>query len=266
MPVWGPYVALALEEALPSLRSQEGQVPIMLVDNASDVAVPDTDGVEVVRSPRRLALGQARNLGLEHVSTPYVIVWDADDVMLPGTVSRLERAIESSSGLAAFASAIVESSGLRHRWPRRWVSGLMGVPKLFSILHCVWSVLPTTGSTIMRTDLLRAGGGYGEAESGEDWVAGVSLVFRGRVGWSEEPGRVYRVHEESTWARHMSLPHQVLHARAVRDRIRADAGIPDWVRTSLPLIQLAQYLAIGAHGLLLAARRLRAPRRPGALR
>jgi glycosyltransferase involved in cell wall biosynthesis len=266
MPVWGQYVALALEEALPSLRSQEGEVRILLVDNASDVAVPNADGVELVRSPQRLVLGEARNLGLEHVSTPYVIVWDADDVMLPGTVARLERAIESGSGLAAFAAAIVEPSGRRHRWPRRWVSGLMRVPKLFSILHCVWSVLPTTGSTIMRTDLLRAGGGYGEAESGEDWVAGVSLVFRGRVGWTEEPGRVYRVHEESTWARHMSLPHQVLHARAVRDRIRADLGIPDWVRAILPAIQLAQYLAIGAHGLLLGARRLRPRRRAASLR
>jgi glycosyltransferase involved in cell wall biosynthesis len=255
IPVWDRYVGFALDEALPSLRAQEVQARILLVDNASDVPLPNVEGVDLVRSSQRLSLGSARNLGLSHVHTPYVVLWDADDVMPPGTLAMLESGIESDHDLAAFATAVVETTGLRHRWPRRWVGRLMRVPALFSLLHCMWSILPTTGSTIMRTDLLRAGGGYGEDESGDDWVAGVSLVFRGRIRWSERPGRVYRVHDASVWARHMSARHQVVHAREVRDRIRADAAIPEWVRVILPLIWLGQYAAIAAHALLVAARK-----------
>jgi glycosyltransferase involved in cell wall biosynthesis len=261
--VWDQYVRFALDDALPSLRAQEVRARILLVDNASDVPIPEPDDIDVVHSSHRLPLGSARNLGLQHVGTPFVIFWDADDVMLPRTLAMLERGIESSPGRAAFAAAIVETTGLRHRWPRTWVQQLSRLPVIFSVLHCVWSLLPTTGSTIIRTDLLRAGGGFGANDSGEDWVAGVSLVFRGRIGWDERPGRVYRVHDESIWARHMTVRHQVVHARAVRDRIRADEGVPAWIRVILPLIRLGQYAAIAAHALLAGARRAGPSRRRG---
>src|SRR5213076_1304597 len=107
-----------------------------------------------------------------------------------------------------------------------------------ALLDCVWSLYPTTGATIMRTERVRAAGGYGDGESGEDWCLGVSLAFRGRIGWSEVPGRVYRLHERSVRARHTRLRHQIRHARAVRERIRADRGIPAWARGALPAIAL----------------------------
>lgn len=255
IPVWGPYVTFAFDEALPSLRGQDVQARVLLVDNASDVPIPGAEGVEVIRSPRRLTLGQARNLGLQHVETPFVVLWDADDVMLPGTLAMLEAAVESAPEVAAFGAAILERSGVRHRWPRGWATRLARYPALFSLLHCMWSLVPTTGATIMRTGLLRAGGGYGPDDSGDDWVAGVSLVFRGRIGWTERPGRIYRVHDESIWARHMDLRHQVGHARAVRNRIRRDRGVPGWVRVILPVIEVGQYVAIAAHGFVLGMRR-----------
>ena len=132
----------------------------------------------------------------------------------------------------------------------------MSRPSAFAFLHCFWSLLPTTGATIMRTDLLRSGGGYSDADSGDDWVAGVSLVFRGAVGWSEHPGRLYRLHDQSIWARHMDLRHQLQHARDVRRRIRGDRGIPDWVRAALVLIGVGQRAAIVGHVLLSALRGL----------
>jgi hypothetical protein len=255
--VWDAYVGERLSEAIASLRDQDAAARIVIVDNASDLEVPELPGAEVVRSPGRLTLGAARNLGVAQVSTKYVVVWDADDLMLPETLSFLESGIESERSLAAFATAIVEEpAGIRHRWPRPWISTLARAPAAFAVLNAVWSLYPTTGATIMRTELVRAAGGYGDTDSAEDWSLGVSLAFRGCIGWSERPGRVYRIHDESVWASHMTASHLLEHARHVRDRIRSDAGIPGWARASVPLIALGQCAAVAAHLVVSAARRL----------
>jgi glycosyltransferase involved in cell wall biosynthesis len=248
VPVWDAYVPARLAEALASLQEQDLKAPIIVVDNASEVPLPKLAGVSVVRAPRRLTLGAARNLGLAGVDTAYAVAWDADDLMLPGTLSLLEEAIRSDPRLAAFATAIVEDpSGERHRWPRRWVAAAVRAGPAFALLDSVWSVYPTTGATITQTELAREAGGFADSDSGEDWCLGVSLAFRGRVGWSEVPGRVYRLHGQSMRMRHLALRDQLRNARNVRARIRADPGIPGWARRMLPLIAVGQYGALAAH-------------------
>lgn len=260
IPVWDDYVSERLQQAVQSVRAQQtSPALVVVVDNASRVPLPPFPAAWVVRAPTRLALGEARNLGLSRVSTPYVVFWDADDIMLEGTLPFLEAAVAADPGLAAFAMAVVEDpSGSRHRWPRRWVGRLVRAPRLFALLDSIWSLYPSTGATIIRTELARAAGGFGDADSGEDWCLGVSLAFRGRVGWSERPGRLYRVHSGSTWAQHMGPVDLARHARVVRERIRSDPGIPEWARRSLPLLWLSQHAAIAAH---LALQRLRQSRR-----
>ena len=255
IPVWDDYIGGPFDEAIASLRAQSVEARIVVVDNASRVKLPVLGGATVVRAPSRLPLGASRNFGLERVQTPYVLFWDADDVMLPGTLELLETEIESQPGHVAVATAIVEESGARHRWPRRWITPLVRRSSSFALLDSVWSLYPTTGATIMRTELVRAAGGYASADSGEDWCLGVSLAYRGRMAWIERPGRVYRVDPGSVWARHMTVDHQLRHARAVRDRIRRDVGIPSWARAVLPLIQLGQYTAIMAHAVVATVRR-----------
>jgi glycosyltransferase involved in cell wall biosynthesis len=258
VPVWDEYAGAPLTSALESLVEQNA-ARILVVDNASRVPIHDRAGVEIVRAPRRLTLGAARNLGLEHVKTPYVIVWDADDLMLPGTIATLESAIKADSRLAAFGAAIVEEpSRARHRWPRRWIRWLVRTPPLFALLDCVWSLYPTTGATIMRTDLVRDAGGYSDAEAAEDWGLGVALAFRGRIGWTERPGRIYLLHHQSVWARHMSPAHQLEHGRAIRRRIKADPRVGLPVKLLLPLIGAAQVTAVAVH---VAVRRQRGVRR-----
>jgi hypothetical protein len=177
--------------------------------------------------------------------------------MLPGTLGFLQRAMRADRRLAAYGSAIVEEpSGRRHRWPRRWVAALARFPPIFALLDCVWSLYPTTGATIMRTELARSAG-YGEAESGEDWCLGVSLAFRGRIGWSERPGRAYRLHPHSIWSRHRTVRDLLRHAKAVRERIRTDPGIAGAARTALPLIAVAQCCAVLGHLGVSATRRAR---------
>src|SRR5690242_10204527 len=93
IPVWDEYVPDRLPQALRSIELQDPAPDVIVVDNASAVTVPASPGISVVRAPQRLALGSARNLGLAQVKTPHVIFWDADDVMLPGTLAFLEREI-----------------------------------------------------------------------------------------------------------------------------------------------------------------------------
>jgi glycosyltransferase involved in cell wall biosynthesis len=263
LPVWDDYVAERLPEALQSLERQTPRPAIVVIDNASEVRIPEFPGVSVIRASPRLRLGAARNLGLAEVKTPYVIFWDADDVMLPGTLAHLQDAIASQPDRAAFATAILEEpSWTRHRWPRPWVAKLMRAPRLFALLDCVWSLCPTTGATIIHTELARAAGGFAEADSGEDWCLGVSLAFRGPLGFSERLGRLYRVHHESMWAQHLTARHQLRHARTVRKRIRTDPAVPRWARALLPAIAVGQWSAILAHEGLEAGRRARERRRP----
>lgn len=256
IPVWGGYTE-RLPAAMSSLRAQDQPFRIIVVDNASDTPLPALgEAVRVIRAPGRLSLGAARNLGLAEVDTTFVIFWDADDVMMPGALERLEAAIQAEPGLVLCGMAIRESpSGARHRWPRQWLGRLVRFPRLLALLHCVWSQFPTTGAAIMRSDAARAGGGFPDADSGEDWCLGASIAFRGRIGWSEEFGREYHLYPQSVWARHMTTAHQREHARAVRRRVREDRGVPGWARSLLPLICLGQYAALGGHALVVMARR-----------
>lgn len=243
--MWGAYAGDPLDDALESLLSQSAPARIVVVDNASDVAITERAGVEIVRSPHRLVLGEARNLGLAHVSTEFVVVWDADDRMLPGTLEILQRAIAADPRLAAFGAAIMEApDGTRHRWPRPWLARLVRRPRLLQAVQCVWSVFPSTGATIMRTALVRDAGGYPATASGEDWALGVSLAFRGRLGWTERPARLYRLDAQSVWARSSDARHLRAHAREVRRRIGDDRGIAGWARAARPLIAILQHAAI----------------------
>jgi glycosyltransferase involved in cell wall biosynthesis len=263
VPVWDEYVAELLPDALQSVERQDRTPEIVVVDNASKIAVPELAGVSVVHASRRLTLGAARNMGLAQVKTPYVLFWDADDVMVPGTIAFLEQEIANAPGVVAFAAAIIEDpSGKRHRHPRRWAPLLMRAPSLFALLHCVWSLYPTTGATIIHTDVARAAGGFADADSGEDWCLGVSLAFRGRIAFGARPGRLYRLHERSMWALHMTPRHQLRHARSIRERVANDSAIPRWVNRLLPVIALAQWAAILAHLALEAVRRAQKLRRP----
>src|SRR3954447_2115667 len=110
VPVWDRYVDRFLDRALASLTTQDGGVELIVVDNASQAPVrPNDDRVIVVRTPTRLSCGAARNFGLAHVRAPLVVMWDADDVMLPGTISSLRNGIEGDARLVAHAEAILDS-------------------------------------------------------------------------------------------------------------------------------------------------------------
>ena len=258
IPVWGRYVGIRFAQALESVASQDLQAPIVVVDNASEVPLPPLGRARVLRTATRLTLGRARNLGLDQVQTPNVVFWDADDLMPPGTLSFMQESLESDSRLVAFGMALAEDpGGKRHRWPRRWVARLVRYPRALAILNSVWSVFPANGPVIMRTDTVRACGGFGSAATGDDCVLGAALLFRGRVGWSERTGCLYLLHEGSNRDENSSVRTLLMNARHVRVRLRSGPGTPAWVRRIVPLIASAQWAAVAGHLAVAALRRLK---------
>ena len=245
VPVWDDYAGDYLRAALASLVAQSRSAEIIVVDNASRAPVLAEDPrIKIVRSSTRLTIGAARNLGLSRVTAPLVVMWDADDVMYPGTLESLLAAFEAAPGAVAHAMGIADGPGLRHPWPRRWVGRLSRRPRLMAFANSIWSQYPTVGATAMRTDAVRATGGCGDANAGEDWSLGAVLLWRGPAGWSERPGRLYRKHSISTLQRHSSMTNLLERARATRARLRRDQAVPRWCRVLLPLIAVAQYAVI----------------------
>jgi glycosyltransferase involved in cell wall biosynthesis len=248
LPAWDRYAQAPLLEALESLRGQDLEAQLIVVDNASESPLPELTDVDLVRAPRRLTVGAARNLGLESVRAPYVVFWDADDLMPPGTLRFLYESISNRSDVVAVSCSILEDEPrVRHRWPRRWARHLARSRRVFAFANSVWSVFPTVGGTLMRTDAVRACGGYADIDGGEDWVLGVSLGFRGQIELHERPGRIYGRRVGSMWEGWRSLPQLTHHAAEVRQRMGSDPGVPPWARRLLPLVAALQLGALAVH-------------------
>jgi glycosyltransferase involved in cell wall biosynthesis len=258
IPVWDDYVEV-LPDAVRSVRRNSAEAPIVVVDNASSVPLPNLEGCEVVLTPRRLTVGAARSFGIDHVATEFVVVLDADDVMLDGTLDFLRGRIASDPRLTVVATSILEGdTGKRHRTPRRFTPRLARAPRLFALANAIWSLLPVQGGAILRVADVMDAGSYPDIEWGDDWVVGVSLAFRGRVEVSKRLGLFYRPTPGSLWRRGRPPSELVASAAQVRERIREDRAVPGWARTLLPLIVVLQLAAIYlARPVYLAGRRLR---------
>ena len=238
---WDSYARDFLAGAVASVAAQKPKPAILIVDNAS-VPMVDGRGLTVIRSQERLSVGRARNFGLDAVQTPYVMFWDADDVMLPGTIRRLLDAMSADAGLAVAGTRILEDDRTYHHWPRLAFQRLARWPAAYAALHAVSSLYATTGS-MMRTDLLRAGGGFPDINEGDDWVVGVSMALRGRVRVLEHPGRIYHLHADSVSAR-WTTADRLRSAHSVRRRLRSEPALPAGVRAAITVMAPAHWLVL----------------------
>lgn len=92
IPVWNDPTGLA--RLLPQVLSATGITQIIVVDDNSDppctaehpdLTDPAADPrLTWLRSETRRGAGHARNIGLEQVTTPHVLFFDSDDILLPG--------------------------------------------------------------------------------------------------------------------------------------------------------------------------------------
>jgi glycosyltransferase involved in cell wall biosynthesis len=215
----------------------------LVVDNCSTTPpLPTIAEAQVVTAPHRLSLGSARNLGLSHVETEFVLFWDADDHMPLDTTAALLAGMRADPELSLLAARIAEGDSRAHHWPRRFTSRLARHRTLLALVHCVSGQVPTVGA-LMRTKTVRASGGFPDAETGDDWVLGVSLAFRGRVDVVDHVGRIYRPRGDSVWAGR-NAAHLLAHARAVRERVKADPEVPPMIKRLLPVIAAGQWVVI----------------------
>jgi glycosyltransferase involved in cell wall biosynthesis len=246
--VWDEYVPRFLSQAVESVLDQDEPARIVVVDNASTVPVDARPGVDLIHTPERLTVGGARNFGLAVVDTEAVMLWDADDVMLPGTLRRLRERLEAGPAVVAVSAGILEAPGIQHHWPRPVGRLLARRRRALALAQAVSSQFPTTGAVLMRTAAVKDARGFADAQGGDDWVLGVSLAFRGRVVFDPRPGRLYRQHPGSVTSAWRFFPHQLTHMRQVRERVRTDPATPRWLRFAAPALaplQLAATLLVG---------------------
>lgn len=243
IPVWGPYTGRWLDEAIASIAGQAPPTAILLVDNAHEPPV-QRPGVSVVRTAERLSVGAARDVGLQLVRTPAVVMWDADDVMLPGTLARLLSRLDADPAIVACSPGIVDyEDGSHHGWPRRWPLALTRFPHAFALLNAATSLYPVIGAALNTQAAQDVG--FPDADIGDDWAVGTSLAFRGRIAVDPLPGRRYRAHSGSVssgWTRGEVLAG----AATVRRHLRSDTSAPIYVRGAVPLIAAAQHAVLRA--------------------
>ena len=143
IPVWDSYAGAALEDALASVCAQQPQPSVLVLDNASVTPIAVGDGVRLLQTEQRLSIGAARNHALLHVTTPWVMLWDADDVMLPGTLADLLARADRDPAAVVIAAGILDgSTGRRHHWPRSWTRPLSRLPRCYAAVHAISSLFP----------------------------------------------------------------------------------------------------------------------------
>ncbi len=256
IPVWGEYVRF-LPEALQSVRRQSLPAEVIVVDNASDYALPPLGNVRTLRLAARVSTGEARNAGLESVRTPFVLFLDADDALLDGALEHLREVLRRRpEAVAAVGRMLDARSGSFHVNPRPFVGTLARHRHILAALHAAWPVIPTQGCTLMRTQTARAGGGYHHVSVGEEWALGFALSTRGAVVFSSRPVLSYRPSSTSISVR--SVNRSLARARG---HITSDPSVPRAANLALPLLAVAHWSALYlARPIVRGLRSLRAAR------
>jgi GT2 family glycosyltransferase len=86
-----------LREAVGSVLAQGARV--VVVDDGSTEELPELpSGVELIRQENQ-GVARARNAGIARVQTPFLIVLDADDRLVPGALEKLREPLEADPKL-----------------------------------------------------------------------------------------------------------------------------------------------------------------------
>lgn len=243
VPVWDRYVGFVRECVASALGQAGVRTPnVIVIDNNSNVVLPPLPpGVEVVRLPKRVSVGAARNAGLALVETGKVIFCDADDRLLPGAIafltSRMDERPELVAAICRYVSWNPETGAraVLERSPRPIVFRVARAPRVFALANLRYNCFPVVGG-ILRTDAARDAGGFGDGNVGEDWILGTQLAFRGPIEFHREPSFLRRVHPGSLWHRQHASADYRRRCDLVRARVRHDPSVPVWVKAGLPLL------------------------------
>lgn len=244
VPVWGDYCRF-LPECVESVLADEPRPKLIVVDNASEQPLPPLpQEVELVRASRRLSAGAARNLALLQIETPYVCFLDADDILLHGALGDAAARLDARHRLVSVISRYESwnpATGERRmlgRSPRPIALAVSRFRRVFALANLRYNAFPIVGG-VHRTSIVRAVGGFGDTDVGEDWILGVLLTFRGRIAVRRAPAFLRRVHGGSLWYRPHTRKRLLHRCELLRSRVAADPAVPRWVKALLPLFAAA---------------------------
>jgi hypothetical protein len=237
-----------LKQCVESLCRQDVGLRIVLVLNASPIEPPPLAEVQIVRIKDRVTVGEARNLGLREVWTPFVIFCDADDITADNSLSWLLAQLEGHPELIGVAggNAYIAGPGgtvIRHPHPPNWVYKISRSRWLLAAANVARCCVPIANTTVFRTDAFRRAGGFGVSNRGEDWEAGVALLMLGHILMTKTPiTHIYRRWGETRLSQAPRPLSEALEMTArVRRRIRHDPRSFRWLRwaTVLPILRCA---------------------------
>ncbi|WP_106818031.1 glycosyltransferase [Janibacter massiliensis] len=213
-----PYVRQCLE----SIRQQTRPFArLLLIDDRSPddtVAVvkewiAETGfEVEVHVNPENRGLTKSLNAGLGDVRTPFYAYISGDDYMFP---DRVERQLEVLEQAPADVVMVYSDAHRVDADDRRlpdfsdaygWPGGLDPEATYLALLRDNWIPAP---SVMLRTDAVRAAGGYDEDQFYEDWDLWLRLARQFVLARLDEPLVAFRELETS-------LGHTQFHARNPR--------------------------------------------------
>jgi len=207
---------LHVHEALTSLRAETfKEIEIIVVDDGGAFAASgiELDSEERIVSGESLGVARARNLGLAAARGEFIIFLDDDDVALPHRIVTLLGAARQSGATFCF--------GLTRRIVAGTPMSLASVPTHLAssggVGFCdVLTCAPHINAVLVRTDALRAVGGFDEQASHfDDWSAWLRLADQGTTMWN-----VNDVVAE--WRLHASgLSAEILTIRAMKARLIA---------------------------------------------
>jgi glycosyltransferase involved in cell wall biosynthesis len=173
-------------EAVESARSEGARV--IVVDDGSTEPLPELPPDVLVIHQENQGVARARNTGLAQVETPYALVLDADDRLLPGALAALRGPLDAEPGLGFTYG--------RMRFFGAW-EGEMQFPAYdpYVLLY-----RHTIGlSALARREVFEQTGGFDpEFTQYEDWELWLNALEHGWQGRQVDVATVeYRRHEGS---------------------------------------------------------------------
>jgi glycosyltransferase involved in cell wall biosynthesis len=207
-----------LPEALESVRRQTTPVrEVILIDDGSRIPVQAPAGwdgppLRIVRTPNR-GQAAARNLGLSLAEGDYVAFLDADDLWLPAKIERQEAALAANLKAVACYVRCTNEPGFLAFGP---YPPLTVGEEEFLLVYWHLQFFPPS-ATMIRTDVLRAVGGFHETlgNSGEDHELMMRVLAKGPCVQVPEPLCRYRQHPQQ-FTQKMSLLERMRRGKKTR--------------------------------------------------
>lgn len=261
-----------LPRCLGSLREQEAEVEVFVVDNGSGdgtVAYLERQSVPHLALPENVGFAAAMNLGVRRTSAPAVLALNADAVLEPGALETLLRALEADDSLGGVQprilqlqegrkpvveSALLYSAGQALTRDGRALELGAGEPQSPQHLQPTEVFGVCGAACLLRREMFEALGGYDERYF--SFYEDVDLNVRGRIaGWRFDyvPDAVVWHVGNASWSAQAPRP-SAWNARLVaRNRLATQAKF-------MPPSAIPRIAAVETGSLLRAARqgRLRA--------